>query len=79
MAVLALGCFNGGRAGRQRSLLLIAALVFALAITLRSIDLLFCDTLLAGTHFLWHLLAALVIYTAMRALLLDLADGANRR
>ena len=79
LAMLALGCYDASRAGRQRSLLLCAALVFLLAMTLRSIDLSFCDTLVPGTHFLWHLLSALVIYLAMRALLLELAGRAVRR
>jgi hypothetical protein len=34
-----------------------------------------CAALPTGTHFLWHLLVALVIYLSIRALLLNLPRG----
>jgi hypothetical protein len=49
-----------------------AAVVFAVSIVLRSVDLAFCDRLLidgreVGTHFIWHLLNAVVIFLLLRA------------
>lgn len=41
--------------------LLVGAGLLAVSITLRSLDLALCDTLPRGTHFLWHLLNALML------------------
>ena len=46
-----------------------AALLFALSLTLRQSDLPLCEQWPLGTHFLWHLLNALVLYVVTRALL----------
>lgn len=46
-----------------------AALLFALSLTLRQSDLPLCERWPLGTHFLWHLLNALVLYVVTRALL----------
>jgi len=54
-------------AGRGR--LLAAAGLFLVAMALRSIDITVCSQFEFGTHFLWHLLVALVIYLAMSALI----------
>ncbi len=47
---------------RLTSRFLIATLVFSLSVALRSIDLEVCDYFPVGTHFLWHLLNAVVLY-----------------
>jgi hypothetical protein len=47
----------------------VAGAVFALALALRTIDRDACDLVPAGTHFLWHLLAGVVLYLVSRALL----------
>lgn len=73
LVMLALGWYRNRSDRTQPGLLLIAAAVFLLAITLRSIDVLACDYFHTGTHFLWHLLSAAAIYLAMRALIHDLA------
>jgi hypothetical protein len=54
-----------------RGLLLGAAGVFLVSIILRSIDLRICADVGLGTHFLWHILNAAVIYLAMRALIIS--------
>ncbi|WP_425041178.1 ceramidase domain-containing protein [Primorskyibacter sp. S187A] len=41
--------------------LCLGALVLALSITLRSLDMPFCDALPMGTHFWWHVLNALML------------------
>jgi hypothetical protein len=62
----------------ERHLLLAAASVFLLSVVLRSVDIQICPWFETGTHFLWHVLNALVIYLAMRALLVNLSTGSNR-
>jgi hypothetical protein len=62
----------------QRHLLLAAASVFLLSVVLRSFDIRICTRFEPGTHFLWHVLNALVIYLAMRSLLVNLSTGSDR-
>jgi len=49
--------------------ILAAAGVFALALVFRSIDFVVCDLVPIGTHFLWHILTALTLYIALRAIM----------
>jgi len=56
------------------TLLLSAAAVFSTAITLRSIDMLYCETIPFGTHYLWHLLNGLLLYLAMKAIIIKHAS-----
>src|SRR5262249_6409559 len=46
---------------------LAAALVFAVSLTARTIDLPLCDAMPIGTHYIWHLLNGLVLYLVTRA------------
>jgi hypothetical protein len=62
----------------ERHLLFAAASVFLLSVVLRSVDIRICTRFDLGTHFLWHVLNALVIYLAMRALLVNLSTGSDR-
>jgi hypothetical protein len=49
----------------------VAALIFAISLTLRSVDIALCPAFPLGTHFAWHILNAVVLYvllhTAMAA------------
>src|SRR5690606_14575458 len=47
-----------------------ASVWFGVSLTFRSIDFLVCPWLPIGTHFLWHGLNAIVLYTLTRALFL---------
>ncbi|EOD69960.1 hypothetical protein [Amycolatopsis vancoresmycina] len=47
----------------------VAGAVFALSLSLRTLDRDVCDYVPAGTHFLWHLLNGVVLYLVSRALL----------
>jgi hypothetical protein len=49
--------------------LLLASAVFAISLTFRSIDRLACELVPTGTHFLWHLCNATVLFVLMRAAL----------
>jgi hypothetical protein len=71
LALLAVGivCWVSGvrEAGRA---LLAAACVFTLSLLFRSMDDTVCARMPAGTHFLWHLLNALVLGLLMKAVIL---------
>ncbi|WP_349367359.1 hypothetical protein [Salinarimonas sp.] len=47
--------------------LLVAAAVFATSLVFRSIDVAICGWLPMGTHFLWHVLNAVVLFVLVRA------------
>lgn len=64
--------FTVGR--HERGILLASAAVFCAALVCRSIDLVVCRQVPIGTHFLWHVLNGLVVYLAMRAVVLARAD-----
>jgi hypothetical protein len=53
--------------GAARSSLALAAIVFAASLALRTIDRAVCAEFPLGTHFLWHLLNAVVLYVLLRA------------
>jgi len=78
LVTLALGWYHCRARKPGRGLLLIAAAVFLAAVALRSIDNGICSQFASGTHFLWHLLVALVIYLAMLALILNPAPDRPR-
>lgn len=67
-ALIVLGFFTPGRMRRQG--LLAAAALFAVSLAFRTIDNTVCASIPLGTHFIWHLLNAGVLYlligTAMR-------------
>jgi hypothetical protein len=70
-------CLAGSSRAAGRALLL-AAGVFAVSLLFRSIDEALCSGLPSGTHFLWHVLNALVLLILMRtAIAPALADRAQ--
>lgn len=77
MVILILSAYHILSRKHEPGLLLVAASVFLLALVLRSVDIHICSHFELGTHFLWHILIALVIYLAMRALLENLSTGHN--
>jgi len=46
---------------------LLAAALFTMSLGLRSVDLLVCDAFPLGTHFVWHILNAVVLYLLLHA------------
>jgi hypothetical protein len=50
--------------------ILLAAGIFLLSLTFRTIDKAACASFPLGTHFLWHLLNALVLYVLLRTAIL---------
>lgn len=62
---------RSGKPGRYR--LLLAAGVFLLSLSFRSIDMVLCQWFETGSHFLWHLCNGLLIYLVVRAYMDSLA------
>jgi Ceramidase len=72
LAMLIIGVMLYERRHAAARYILWASLVFAISVTLRSLDLSLCDTLNVagrkiGTHFAWHLLNALALFLLLRA------------
>jgi hypothetical protein len=68
--MLLLGIYHARRQPMERWTLLIATGVFVLAFTFRAVDRAVCPFFPIGTHFIWHLLIALVAYLALRVLIM---------
>ena len=77
LVIIILGWYHYQGRKVERGLLLGAASIFLLSIFFRSIDNLICPRFVLGTHFLWHILNAVVIYLAMRALIANLSPGSR--
>lgn len=69
--VTGLGIWHWKNAAREKAGLLLAAGVFLLSMTLRSVDMQLCEVLPIGTHFLWHCLNGCVLYLTARAYILN--------
>jgi hypothetical protein len=61
--------------GQARRGLGLAALIFTVSLALRTVDLSICDTFPLGTHFLWHLLNATVLYVLLRTAIREACSG----
>jgi hypothetical protein len=70
----ALGGYHFATHRPARARLAAAAGVLAAAVGLRTLDASVCDRFALGTHFLWHLLVATVVYLCVSALLAVLAE-----
>ena len=57
------------RDSAQGRTMLIAAAIFIVSLALRIVDLDVCDALPVGTHFLWHVLNAALLYLLLRGAL----------
>lgn len=71
LALAGLGIYHYWSKRRGPTVLLVASAVFLLALTFRTIDQAVCPYLAIGTHFLWHLLDAAVLYLVTRGLVLN--------
>jgi hypothetical protein len=65
-AIVAAGIVLRSRNPQAGRALLVAAGVFILAFTARTLDVPMCGAFPLGTHFLWHLLNALLLYLLVR-------------
>lgn len=66
-----LGLYHFLRHKAERFLLLTTTGIFLIALAFRSVDGAACAHFPIGTHFLWHVLIAVVLYLSMRALILN--------
>ncbi len=71
-ALIAIGWMVRARPAGQA--MLIAAAAFTAALVLRIVDLDVCGALPVGTHFLWHILNAVVLYAVLRGAIRDKAS-----
>ena len=78
LLVCALGLWHYGAGKPARAHLIVAAAVLAAAVGLRTIDASICDRFALGTHFLWHLLVATVIYLCVSGLIAAQREHAVR-
>jgi hypothetical protein len=70
VAMLAIGLFIRFRRSRPAGATLLAAAgVFAVSLTLRTLDGPLCNAIPIGTHFLWHILNAVVLTLVARAII----------
>jgi hypothetical protein len=81
-ALIVVGLLLKERGHKAAPWLLFAAAIFAVSITLRSLDLALCDKVLIegrkiGTHFAWHVLNALALFLLLRASLVRAPDAVN--
>ena len=62
LTLLAVTAYLGMRGAKAFRGFALASMIFAVALMLRTMDLAWCPTLPIGTHFLWHLLAGLLLW-----------------
>jgi hypothetical protein len=76
LAILGVGVAAWIRGSEGAGLLLAAGIIFAVSLTLRTLDQPLCATLPLGTHFLWHVLNALTLALLLAAALAGRRGGA---
>ena len=77
LVVLVLGLYHAVQQKPSRFTLLAAAGTYFTALFFRTIDNELCHYMTIGTHWIWHLLIALVTYLAMHSLILTLPPNAE--
>lgn len=80
-AFLGLLCIAVWRQGiDSKRYYLLTWILFSLAILFRSMDMVACDVMPIGTHFVWHILVSLTLYVSMLALLhIDAAQEVSKK
>jgi len=78
LVLVSLGIYHYWTSKHGPKLLLLASGVFLLALTFRTIDQVVCPYLAIGTHFLWHILDAVVLYLATRTFVLNQEGHGDR-
>lgn len=68
-ALLILGGALRSRGHQAARVFFAVSALFAVSLTFRTLDLMLCDALRAGTHFLWHMLNGVVLYLLVRVML----------
>ncbi len=58
----------------KRYILIVASVLFLIALIFRTIDLAVCSTIPIGTHFLWHIFNGAVLYLATKGIIFNLSS-----
>jgi hypothetical protein len=74
--MLVIGTVLYWRRLRGAAALLVAIVVFMLSFTARTLDAKLCTAFPIGTHFMWHLLNAVLLYILVRTAIAHSAPGA---
>jgi len=69
--ILAIAADHHATRKREPAILYLAAAIFLISLTFRSIDQWVCGWFPLGTHFIWHLLNGVVLYLTTRACMLN--------
>jgi len=67
--LVVLGIYHSATRRKERFIVLGATAVFIVALTCRTVDNALCPFFPLGTHFMWHVCNAIVLYLMMRGLL----------
>ncbi|MDP7141747.1 MAG: hypothetical protein QF692_00375 [Alphaproteobacteria bacterium] len=70
--VLGFGVDHWRKHRTEPFVLLLAAVIFVVSLTFRSIDMTVCAALPVGVHYMWHILNAAVLYLSVRAVLVNM-------
>ena len=79
VALIAFSVITAVRRHRARWMILAATLTFALSLAMRTIDHSVCDLTGIGTHFIWHILNAVMVGTLLVALVREYPPTAPAR
>lgn len=80
MVLILIGIYTRRSLHPSANRLLMAGILFAVSIVFRTLDLTLCPFWATGTHFIWHIINAYVLYTLSMALIVTLqSDGKDRR
>lgn len=71
LVITLLGIYHKDHAPREPQLLFVMAGVFFVSLIFRSVDQASCQYFSVGTHFIWHVLNAVVLYGVCRSVILD--------
>jgi hypothetical protein len=69
LALLAITVYTIRKRSPAAGMFSMAAVIFPVSLTFRTIDLTVCEQFPMGTHFLWHTLNAIMLYYLLRGLL----------
>ena len=72
-ALVAMAVMARTTRGQSRRRLELAVMIFTVSLGLRTIDLAACETFPIGTHFVWHLLNAVMLYVLLRTAIIGTA------
>ena len=79
VALFGFGVYHYRTQQQERWTLLAAAAAFLLSLSFRTVDADVCDAVPIGTHFMWHVLNAVVMYLLFRGLVSARRSGDSKQ